>query len=149
MTEVEKCVRRPVDGRQTHTRACTLGDADCDLSRNPVRKVEPAAVTIDAAEVLALIDQRIGEYRRGYDRALEMLRDDVQSLTDKVNERRMVDALSAPLHYDIERAALNAYSEIQTVRNGRGVFRDADHRSALMAAIDAVDKLRAGSNDKE
>lgn len=49
---------------------------------------------------------------------------------------------AAPLRYDIERAALDAYSEVQAERNERGVFRNADHRAALMAAIDAVDKLR-------
>lgn len=33
MTEIKRCIRRLVDGQQTHTRACTYGTAKCDLTR--------------------------------------------------------------------------------------------------------------------
>lgn len=95
--------------------------------------------TVSRDDVLKIIESRRNDLVFGLDAELDEIRDQVLALID---DQQAGDHPLGPLHYDIEQAALNAYSEVQAVRNGRGVFRHADHRAALMAAVDAVDALR-------
>jgi hypothetical protein len=74
-----------------------------------------------------------------------------RELLNEIDATRGREAVerAALLRYDIERAALNAYSEVQAERlalrsRQGGPLQQRDHEAALMAAIDAVDKLRMG-----